>query len=81
VPFVAETSWYGIFAPKGTPKAIVDKVNRDVNAVLTLSDVKARGATLGYRFAGGPPERLGALLKREIEKWAVIADKANLGKR
>jgi hypothetical protein len=36
---------------------------------------------LGYRFAGGPPERLGALLRREIEKWATIADKANLGKR
>ena len=81
VPFVAETSWYGIFAPRGTPQPIIDTVNRDVNTVLTLPDVKARGATLGYRFAGGPPERLGALLKSEIEKWAVIADKANLAKR
>ena len=81
VPFVAETSWYGIFAPKGTPRHIIEKVNRDVNAVLTLPDVKARGATLGYRFAGGPPERLGALLKSEIVKWAEIADKANLAKR
>ena len=81
VPFVAETSWYGIFAPKGTPKAIVEKINRDVNAVLALPDVKARGATLGYRFAGGPPERLGALLKSEIDKWAEIADKAHLAKR
>jgi tripartite-type tricarboxylate transporter receptor subunit TctC len=81
VPFVAETSWYGIFAPRGTPQAIVDKVNREVNTVLSLPDVKARGATLGYRFAGGPPERLGRLLKSEIEKWATIADKANLAKR
>ena len=81
VPFVAETSWYGIFAPKGTPRQIVEKVNRDVNAVLALPDVKARGATLGYRFAGGPPERLGALLKSEIVKWAEIADKASLAKR
>jgi tripartite-type tricarboxylate transporter receptor subunit TctC len=81
IPFVAETSWYGIFAPKGTPRAIVDKINRDVNAVLALPEVKARGATLGYRFAGGPPERLGALLKSEIVKWAEIADRANLAKR
>jgi tripartite-type tricarboxylate transporter receptor subunit TctC len=81
VPFVAETSWYGIFAPKGTPRHIVEKINRDVNAVLALPDVKARGATLGYRFAGGPPERLGALLKSEIDKWAEIADKASLAKR
>jgi len=81
VPFVAETSWYGIFAPMGTPRSIVDKVNRDVNAVLALPDVKARGATLGYRFAGGPPERLGALLKSEITKWEHIAEKAQLAKR
>jgi tripartite-type tricarboxylate transporter receptor subunit TctC len=81
IPFVAETSWYGIFAPKGAPRSVVDKVNRDVNAVLALPDVKARGATLGYRFAGGPPERLGALLKSEIVKWAEIADRANLAKR
>jgi tripartite-type tricarboxylate transporter receptor subunit TctC len=81
VPFVAETSWYGIFAPKGTPRAIIEKINRDVNAVLTLPDVKARGATLGYRFVGGPPDRLGALLKSEIVKWAEIADKASLAKR
>jgi tripartite-type tricarboxylate transporter receptor subunit TctC len=81
VPFVAETSWYGIFAPKGTPRAIVEKINRDVNAVLALPDVKARGATLGYRFAGGPPDRLGALLKSEIVKWAEIADKASLARR
>jgi tripartite-type tricarboxylate transporter receptor subunit TctC len=81
VPFVAETSWYGIFAPRGTPKQIVERINRDVNAVLALPDVRARGATLGYRFAGGPPERLGALLKFEIAKWADIAAKANLAKR
>jgi tripartite-type tricarboxylate transporter receptor subunit TctC len=81
VPFVAETSWYGIFAPKGTPRHIIEKINRDVNAVLALPDVKARGATLGYRFAGGPPERLGELLKSEIVKWAEIADRAHLAKR
>jgi tripartite-type tricarboxylate transporter receptor subunit TctC len=81
VPFVAETSWYGIFAPKGTSRAIIEKINRDVNAVLAMPDVKARGATLGYRFAGGPPERLGELLKSEIVKWAEIADKAHLAKR
>ncbi len=81
VPFVAETSWYGIFAPKGTPRAIVDKVNRDVNAVLALPDVKARGATLGYRFSGGPPERLVELLQSEIVKWAEIAVKAQLARR
>jgi tripartite-type tricarboxylate transporter receptor subunit TctC len=81
VPFVAETSWYGIFAPKRTPRHVIEKINRDVNAVLALPDVKARGATLGYRFAGGAPERLGELLKSEIVKWAEIADKASLAKR
>ncbi len=81
VPIVEETSWYGIFAPKGTPRKIVEKINRDVNAVLALPDVKARGVTLGYRFVGGSPEGLGELLKSEIAKWAEIADKASLAKR
>jgi tripartite-type tricarboxylate transporter receptor subunit TctC len=64
VPFVAETSWYGIFAPKGTLRAS-STIDRDVNAVLALPDVKTRGATLGYRLlaAAGTAR---PLLKSEI---------------
>jgi tripartite-type tricarboxylate transporter receptor subunit TctC len=79
VPFVAETSWYGIYAPKGTPPDIIAKVNRDVAQILEDPDMKARSSQLGFRLLGGAPERLGTMLKDEIEKWAQLSKSAPLG--
>lgn len=73
-----EASWFALFAPKGAPRDVVAKVNRDVERVLGLPDVKARGVTLGYRFIGGPPEKLAVFLKAEIAKWAQVAKSADL---
>jgi tripartite-type tricarboxylate transporter receptor subunit TctC len=70
-----ESSWYGFFAPKGTPKAIIDKVNRDLEVVLAKPDMKEKEAQLGYRYIGGPPERLATFLKSEIAKWDDLAKK------
>src|SRR6516165_1560921 len=78
VKFVDETSWYALFAPKGTPKEIIAKVNADVERILAMPDVKEKGVTLGYRFVGGSPEKLGAFLKNEIAKWAEVAQSASL---
>ena len=52
-----ESSWYGFFAPKGTPKPIIDKINKDLQTVLDMPDMREREVQLGYRFIGGPPER------------------------
>jgi len=76
-----ESTWFAFFAPKGTPREIVDKVNRDVARVLAQPDVKARGVTLGYRFIGGLPEELAAFLKAETAKWAEVAKSADLAAR
>jgi tripartite-type tricarboxylate transporter receptor subunit TctC len=73
-----ESSWYAFFAPKGTPKPVIDRVNRDVDHVLTLPDIKAKGVTLGYRFVGGPPEKLAQFLNSEIVKWAEFAKRGSL---
>jgi tripartite-type tricarboxylate transporter receptor subunit TctC len=73
-----ESTWFAFFAPKGTPREVVAKVNRDVERIFALPDVKARGVTLGYRFIGGPPEKLAAFLKAEIAKWAEVAKNAEL---
>jgi tripartite-type tricarboxylate transporter receptor subunit TctC len=73
-----EASWFALFAPKGTPKEIVAKVNRDVARILEMPDVRARGVTLGYRYVGGTPEQLATFLKAETDKWAVVAKKAGL---
>jgi tripartite-type tricarboxylate transporter receptor subunit TctC len=78
VRFVDETSWYALFAPKGTRADIIAKVNADVERILAMPDVKEKGGTLGYRYIGGPPEKLAAFLKSEIAKWADLAKSASL---
>jgi tripartite-type tricarboxylate transporter receptor subunit TctC len=72
-----ESSWYGLMAPKGTPKAIIDKINRDVEKVLAMPDMKERETQLGYRFIGGPPDRLATFLKTDIAKWAALDKKGS----
>jgi tripartite-type tricarboxylate transporter receptor subunit TctC len=74
-----ESSWYGFFAPKGTPKAIIDKVNKDLRTVIDMPDMREREAKLGYRFIGGSPEKLGAFVKAEIAKWDGLAKKGAFG--
>jgi len=78
VKFVDETSWYALFAPKGTPKEIIAKVNGDVARILALPDMKEKAVTLGYRYVGGTPDALAAFLRSEIAKWAEVAKSASL---
>jgi tripartite-type tricarboxylate transporter receptor subunit TctC len=73
IPFVAETSWYGIYAPKGTPPDIIEKINKDVNAVIALPDVKEKVVPLGFRFLGGSPSDLKQKLAEETARWANAA--------
>jgi tripartite-type tricarboxylate transporter receptor subunit TctC len=70
-----ESSWYGFFAPKGTPRQLIDKINADLKRVLAMPDMKEREAQLGYRYIGGSPEELAAFLKHDIAKWQDIGNK------
>ena len=70
IVFEDESSWYGLFAPKGTPRAIVDKINRDMQKVLAMPDLRQRTDQLGFRLIGGTPEELHDHLKRDIKRWA-----------
>jgi tripartite-type tricarboxylate transporter receptor subunit TctC len=74
-----ESSWYGFFAPKGTPRAIIEKVNRDLQKVIDMPDMRQREVQLGYRFVGGSPEKLGEWVKAEIAKWDGLAKKGAFG--
>ena len=75
MPMKDESSWYGFFAPKGTPKAIVDKINRDLQTVIDMPDMREKELSLGYRFIGGSPDKLGEHLQSEIAKWDDFAKK------
>lgn len=79
VPTVAETvpgyeasAWFGVAVPKGTPRAIVDRINREVNAALADPAMRARLADLGGVPIAGTPEQFWAIHRMETEKWAKI---------
>jgi tripartite-type tricarboxylate transporter receptor subunit TctC len=78
IGFVDESSWYALFAPRGTSKDIIAKINADMTHILAMPDMKERETTLGYRFVGGSPEKLAGMLKHEIDKWAEVAGSSSL---
>jgi tripartite-type tricarboxylate transporter receptor subunit TctC len=75
------TAWNGIAAPAKTPRAIVDRLNKEINAALALPDVRQKFQELGIDARGGSPEDLRAILSGEIAKWKVLASDAKLEKQ
>jgi len=74
-------SWNGIAAPAKTPRAVIDLLNKEINAVLALADVKHRFQDLGVIPQGGTPDELSGLLKKEIAKWQDVVAKAKIEKQ
>lgn len=80
VPTVAEQGfpgfdsygWNGIVAPAGTPREVVARLNREINEVLALPEVRATLSNAQIEIAGGTPEAFGALLRREHERWGPV---------
>jgi len=79
VPVVADTvpgyeasAWYGIVGPKGLPADIVQKLNREANAILAEPEVKTQLADLGASLLPGSPDDFGKLIVNETEKWGKV---------
>jgi tripartite-type tricarboxylate transporter receptor subunit TctC len=72
------TIWHGFFAAAGTPADVVNRINRDVNTVLKLADVKERLTGMGMDVRTQTPSELGNLLRDEIRKWKDVARVANI---
>jgi tripartite-type tricarboxylate transporter receptor subunit TctC len=78
VPGYEATVWLGIGAPRNTPAEVIDKLNKEVNAGLADSKIKARIADLGYKaFASSPPE-FARFIADETEKWGKVIRAANI---
>ncbi len=86
IPTIAEqglpgfevNSWYGMFVPAKTPKAIVSRLNRELARILALPDVKERLSRDGVEPAGSTPEQLTALVKSEEKLWSRVIKDANI---
>ena len=72
VPGYEASGWYGLVAPRNTPTEIVDKLNRDINAVLADPKLNARFADLGATALVVSPAEFGKLMVEETEKWAKV---------
>lgn len=65
-------TWVGIFAPAGTPPALVNRLNADMNGVLQMPDVRDRLAKIGFEIVGGPADRFAEYVASEVGKWANV---------
>jgi tripartite-type tricarboxylate transporter receptor subunit TctC len=79
VPSISETvpgfeisAWFGIGAPRGTPQAIIERLNRDITAVITEPRVKARLAELSAEVMTSTPAEFRRFMEAETEKWGRI---------
>ena len=78
VPGYEVASWYGLAAPRGTPNAIVRKLNAELVQILALPEVKASLATSGATPATNTPQELAAQIKAEVAKWRKVVAAAGI---
>ena len=78
VPGYDVSVWFGIFAPAGTPKPIVDQLNNAISTALASPDIKTRMDGFGAEIIATGPEGFDAYLRNEIPKWAAIIKAANV---
>ena len=85
VPIVAETvpgyevsAWYGIFAPAGTPAAIVQQISVELQQIFQQPDIQAHLLPLGFEMSIGNPEQLRGTVTRDLEKWSRVVKAAGI---
>ena len=71
-------SWNGLAAPAGTPPAIIDKLNKEINRILLLPEVSKKLESLGAQPGGGTPQDFGAFVSAEIKKWGEVVREADI---
>lgn len=71
-PGYEDYTWIAFFAPAGTPRAIVEKLNRDIDRVLKLPDVKDRLAVLAFEYTPNTPQQFAEYVSKEVAKWGKV---------
>jgi tripartite-type tricarboxylate transporter receptor subunit TctC len=72
LPGIYASSWYGLMAPAGTPRAVIDKLNAEANLVLKSPEIQKRMADFGAEVGGGTPEDFGHFIGSEIRRYEAI---------
>ena len=77
-PKVEVLNWQGLIAPKGTPKAIIDKLNAAANEALKDPQLRELMLSQGNEIGGGTPADFATLIKAEAAKWSTVVKTANI---
>lgn len=78
VPGYEASAWYGLFAPAGTPPAVIAKLNAEMVDALNDPELRKRLQTLGAEPAGSSPEELAKMVRSEYEKWGRVVREAGI---
>jgi len=70
--------WYALYAPAGTPKAIIDKLNGEMNALLHARDMAETLARQGLQPTGGTPDELARLTRTDLARWSAVVREAKI---
>jgi len=76
LPGFEAVAWFGLVAPAGVPRQVVDTINKEANKILALPEVQKQLIGQGFEIMGGSPETFERFLKDEIEKWRDIVKKS-----
>ena len=71
-PGVEASQWYGLVTTAGVPKAVIDRLNREVVRVLQLPDVKERLVENGFDPAPSTPQQFAQMLKEDVARWQKV---------
>jgi tripartite-type tricarboxylate transporter receptor subunit TctC len=70
--------WNGLFAPAGTPAAVINRLQTEIARIVHLPDVSEKLAALGAEAVANTPQEAAVFLKAEIAKWATVVKQANI---
>jgi len=72
------TTWYGVFAPRGTPPAVIAKLNKTINEVMADDTVQQRLVAVGVVVKGSTPEAFGSFMANEYKRWDAVREAAGI---
>ena len=85
LPVMAETipgfdlvTWHGVMTAPSTPRSVVERVNRELNAVLQTAETRQRFVASGLQITGGTPDEFGAILRRDYDKYGAALRSAGV---
>ncbi|MGZ8265346.1 MAG: tripartite tricarboxylate transporter substrate-binding protein, partial [Burkholderiales bacterium] len=73
VPGYEASTWYAMFVPAGTPQPVIERLNREVSAIVKSPEIRKQLSAVGIDPVGGTPDALAKYLRSELVKWGKVA--------